>query len=191
MRRHWLGAALVCAVLAVPGCGPANTDGRSAEPDAGAIDRVLESPATQQLAASFLRSQQAPADDVALRRSGPDITVYATNPRFVTDPQSPLRDAGTPAYIAVPAMLSARNAPDTVQLTPTPPFTPRAIATGTEETEAAQSLPAGARLLLDYPSHTWLAWSETRVTAISSGTRPELKGREFDAGQFREWLASR
>ncbi|MEU7138401.1 hypothetical protein ABZ942_03000 [Nocardia sp. NPDC046473] len=198
-RSLCAAAALLAAALAIQGCAasphtPANADASSATaPDVDTIDRVLESPATAQLAASFLRSQNPPTTESlpTLHRTGPHVMVYATNPSFATDPQSPLDNAGTPSYIAIPTKIDPRTEPDTVQLDPTAPYAPRAIATGTEESQAAQALPPDAQLLLDYPSHTWFAWTETHVTAISSSTYTDMKGREFDTNQFKQWLASR
>ncbi|MFI6045635.1 hypothetical protein ACIA8C_28680 [Nocardia sp. NPDC051321] len=194
-RRSLYAAALLFAACTIQGCAPpANTDiSSAATPDADTIDRVLESPATTQLAASFLRSQQPPINENSplLHRTGDNVTVYATNLEFATDPQSALQNAGTPSYIAVPVRIAPRTDPDTIQLTPTPPYTPRAIATGTEESQAAQSLPPNAHLLLDYPSHTWFAWTQTQVTAISSSTNPNMNGQEFDTNQFKQWLTSR
>lgn len=196
-RRALYAAALLYAACAIQGCAPhtpAHVDVNSATtPDADAIDRVLESPATIRLAASFLRSQQPPTNEPAplLHRTGAQVTIYATSLEFATDPQSPLQNAGTPSYIAVPIQIGTRTDPDTLQLTPTPPYTPQAIGTGTEESRAAQSLPPNAHLLLDYPSHTWFAWTETQVTTISSSTHPDLNGREFDSTQFKQWLTSR
>ncbi|MFE9575949.1 hypothetical protein ACFYO1_06160 [Nocardia sp. NPDC006044] len=191
-------ALMFAAALAIPGCAAPPHDpadlSRVPTPDTETIDRVLDSPEATQLAASFLRSQHPPAtieDPRPFHRMGTQILVYATNPNFATDPQSLLEKAGTPSYIAVPATLTPRTTPDTIQLTPTPPYTPQAIATGTEESQAAQSLPETARLLLDYPSHTWFAWTQTRVTTISSSTNPTLNGQQFDANQFKQWLASR
>ncbi|MFD6156696.1 hypothetical protein ACFWF7_19175 [Nocardia sp. NPDC060256] len=198
-RRSLCTAALLCAALAIQGCAaspptPAIADVNSTTtPDADTIDRVLESPATTQLAASFLKSQNPPTTEnpPTLHQTGPHVMVYATNPTFATDPQSPLHNAGTPSYIAIPAKIDERTEPDTIQLNPTAPYTPRAIATGTEESQAAQALQPNAHLLLDYPSHTWFAWTETHVTAISSSTYTNLKGQEFDTNQFKQWLASR
>ncbi|WP_433656809.1 hypothetical protein ACQPW1_36080 [Nocardia sp. CA-128927] len=198
-RRSLCAAALLYAALAIQGCAPPphtppNADiSPATTPDAATIAQVLESPATAQLAASFLRSQNPPTTETppTLHRSGPHVMVYATNPKFATDPQSPLHNAGTPSYIAIPTTIGPRTDPDTIQLTPTPPYTPQAIATGTEESQAAQALPPNAHLLLDYPSHTWFAWTETQVTAISSSTHTDIKGREFDTTQFKQWLTSR
>ncbi|MFG1798394.1 hypothetical protein [Nocardia sp. NPDC049149] len=116
--------------------------------------------------------------------------VYATDPNFVTDSQSALRNAGTPAYLAVPVKAGSRTDIDTLQLSPAPPFSPIAMATGAEETEAAQAAAGDARLLLHYPSHTWFGWTATRVTAIRSSTYPHLKGQEFDTRQFKQWLTA-
>ncbi|MFB8274429.1 hypothetical protein [Nocardia colli] len=193
-------ALLLAAALAIPGCAaaphtPAIADASWAPtPDAETIDRILDSSEATRLAASFLRSQHPPLTAETphpLHRNGTQILIYATNPNFATDPQSPLQNAGTPSYIAVPATITPRTTPDTIQLTPTPPHTPQAIATGTEESQAAQSLPTNARLLLDYPTHTWFAWTQTRITTISSSTNPTLNGKEFDSNQFKQWLTSR
>ncbi|WP_405165896.1 hypothetical protein OG203_12900 [Nocardia sp. NBC_01499] len=196
--RPLCATAFLCAALTIQGCATAHDPPAqattAAAPDLGTIDQVLESPATAQLAASFLRSQHPPttAENAPhLRRTGTPVMVYATNLEFATDPDSPLSTAGTPSYIAVPTRIDPRTDTDTTQLTPTPPYTPQAIATGTEESQVAQALPTNANLLLDYPSHTWFAWTETRVTAISSSTNTDLKGREFDTKQFKKWLMSR
>ncbi|MFC9433427.1 hypothetical protein [Nocardia sp. NPDC057030] len=189
---------LIAAALTIPGCAapphsPADLSW-APTPETETIDRVLESPAATRLAASFLRSQHPPVateDPHPCHRTGTQILIYATNPNFATDPQSSLPNAGTPSYIAVPAAITPRTTSDTIQLTPTPPHTPQAIATGTEESQAARSLPESARLLLDYPSHTWFAWTPTQVTTISSSTHPDLNGKQFTTNQFKEWLKSR
>ncbi|MFJ4651858.1 hypothetical protein ACIP5Y_11360 [Nocardia sp. NPDC088792] len=163
-------------------------------PDADAVDRVLDTPAAGQLAGSFLRSQN-PFDpgspSASLRRAGAPVLVYATDPKFAGGADSTLRSAGMPSYLAVPVHIGSRSGIDMLQLTPSPPYSPQAIAAGTEEAEAARALTPGARLLLDYPSHTWFGWTETRVTAIRSNTDGDLAGKVFDTGQFKQWLASR
>ncbi|ATL66133.1 hypothetical protein [Nocardia terpenica] len=183
------------AALILPGCThpkPAPAPAWVSAPDLPAIDRTLDSPSVRRLAESFLRSQdpaRAAAGNTAIRRSGTPVTVYATNPGFVADPAAPLDRAGVASYIAVPVCISDRPETDTVQLVPTPSYPPRAVATGTEET--TQPLPANSRLLLDYPTHTWLAWTRTEITVLTPGTTPVPKGRVFDAAQFRGWMTSR
>ncbi|MFI6999462.1 hypothetical protein [Nocardia sp. NPDC050175] len=182
----------LCAVgLALSGCandGPPATAWES-EPDNGAIDRAIDTPAAQRLAGSFLRSVDASNDVGAavFRRDGTPVTVYATDPASRDEPT--LERAGKKSYIAVPVHVAGRSATDTVQLEPSPPYLPRAMATGVEET--SQPHAAEVRLLLDYPTHTWFAWTQTRVTVISSGTTPALAGKEFDSAQFHAWLQSR
>lgn len=163
-------------------------------PDVDAVDRELDSPAAAQLAGSFLRSQHPfdpGAPSAALRRAGTPVLVYATDPKFADGTDSTLRTAGMPSYLAVPVHVGSRADIDILQLTPNPPYSPQAIAAGAEETEAARALTSDARLLLDYPSHTWFGWTETRVTAIRSNTDGGLAGKVFDPGQFKQWLASR
>ncbi|MEU7138438.1 hypothetical protein ABZ942_03190 [Nocardia sp. NPDC046473] len=183
----------LCAVgLAMTGCanhGPPATAWET-EPDNSAIDRAIDTPAAQRLAGSFLRSSGASNDVGAaiFRRVGAPVTVYATNPS--RDDAAPnLEHVGNESYIAVPVQLAGRSTTDTVQLEPSPPYLPRAIATGVEET--GQPRAADVRLLLDYPTHTWFAWTRTHVTVISSATTPALAGKEFDSAGFRTWLQSR
>ncbi|WP_225726735.1 MULTISPECIES: hypothetical protein [unclassified Nocardia] len=196
-------AMLLFAALAIPGCTAAQhvpTNQAHADtpwapdPDADAITRVLASPAAEQLAGSFLRAQFSPQSSsgtAPLRQVERAVTVYATAPGFVTDPRTTLRDAGAPAYIAVPVRVGSRAETDTLQLDPAPPYTPRAVAEGNEEAQTARLLADDTRLLLHYPSHTWFGWTETRVVAIRSDTDPGVQGRIFDAAQFRAWLTSR
>lgn len=161
------------------------------EPDSSAIDRAIDTPAAQRLAGSFLRSVDASNDAGAavIRRDGAPVTVYATDPSSHDDPEPTLERAGNKSYIAVPVHVAGRTATDTMQLEPSSPYLPRAMATGVEET--SQPRAADARLLLDYPTHTWFAWTRTTVTVISSGTNPAMAGKEFDDAQFRAWLQSR
>ncbi|MFE9575994.1 hypothetical protein ACFYO1_06385 [Nocardia sp. NPDC006044] len=115
------------------------------------------------------------------------MTVYATDPKSADSPT--LERAGVESYIAVPVRVTGRDTADTVQLEPVSPYMPRAMATGVDET--SQPRAADARLLLDYPSHTWFAWTRTSLTVISSGTTPALAGKVFDGAQFHAWLQSR
>ncbi|WP_405165861.1 hypothetical protein OG203_12715 [Nocardia sp. NBC_01499] len=185
--RFAIGLAAVG--LALSGCanhGPPATAWES-EPDSSAIDRAIDTPAAQRLAGSFLRSLGASNDGGAaiFRRDGASVTVYATDPSSRDD----LERAGNKSYIAVPVHVAGRSATDTVQLEPLPPYLPRAMATGVEET--SQPRAADVRLLLDYPTHTWFAWTRTGVTVISSQTTPALAGKEFDGAGLRAWLQSR
>ncbi|MEV6554861.1 hypothetical protein AB0M22_04005 [Nocardia sp. NPDC051756] len=123
------------------------------------------------------------------RRDGAPVTVYATDPSFRDDPGRTLERAGIESYLAVPVRVTGRDAADTLQLTPSPAYLPQAMATGVEET--SQPRAADARLLLDYPTHTWFAWTRTRVTVISSGTTPALAGKAFDGPEFHAWLRMR
>ncbi|MCM6775098.1 hypothetical protein NDR87_24675 [Nocardia sp. CDC159] len=189
-------ALLVLTASALAGCSsarhPTTETGWTTGVDVGAVDRVLASATVQQLTGSFLRAHPTPgSEDATLHRVGPPVLVYAVDPKFVGNPSATMRDAGIPSYIAVPVRIGARTTTDTLQLAAGSGYDPRAIATGTEEEEAARTLPAGTRLLLDYPSHTWFGWSETRVTAIRSGIYTDLRGREFDLAGFEHWLTVR
>ncbi|MFI6168305.1 hypothetical protein ACIBCN_16100 [Nocardia sp. NPDC051052] len=177
--------------LALSGCandGPPAAAWES-EPDSSAIDSALDTPAAQRLAGSFLRSSSASNDIgvATLRRDGAPVTVYATYPSYSDEPS--LERAGNKSYIAVPVHVAGRSATDTVQLEPSPPYLPRAMATGLEETNQPRA--ADARLLLDYPTHTWFAWTRTQVAVISSGTTPALAGKTFDGEDFHAWLRTR
>ncbi|KZM72802.1 hypothetical protein [Nocardia terpenica] len=196
MTRIVVRAVLVAvAACAAAGCVAAQPQPRpwAVDPDLGAIDGVVASPATAQLAGAFLRSQDPSAGPAAppVRRTDVPVVVFATDPRFATAAGAPMSAAGVPAYLAVPVRVGHRNGSDTLQLAPDAPYTPRAVATGTEEAEVARSLTPDSRLLLDYPSHTWFRWTETRVTALRSGTDTTLAGRDFDAEQFERWLRTR
>ncbi|MFI5780486.1 hypothetical protein [Nocardia sp. NPDC051570] len=200
MRRHVFRAAALAflAASAIAGCATASHSDDppdtawTASVDLPAVDRTLASAAAQQLAGSYLRSHPTPgSDDALMRRAGPPILVYAIDPAFVGNPSATMRDAGTPSYIAVPVRIGARTDTDTLQLAADQGYTPRAIASGAEESDAAATLPPDTRLLLDYPSHTWFGWTETRVTAIQSGTYADLHGREFDLAEFEQWLTVR
>ncbi|MFC9433473.1 hypothetical protein [Nocardia sp. NPDC057030] len=186
-----VAAGLLAAGLALAGCADrgAPAPAWEREPDDGVIDRAIDTPAAQRLVASFARSSGASNDvgAVALRRDGAPVTVYATDPRSAADPT--LEHAGIESYIAVPVRIAGRETADTVQLEPASPYLPRAMATGSDET--SQPRAADARLLLDYPTHTWFAWTRTRVTVISSGTAPALAGTAFDSAQFHAWLRNR
>ncbi|QIS20137.1 hypothetical protein [Nocardia terpenica] len=198
MTRLVVRAVIVAiAACAAAGCVAAQPRPEprpwAADPDLGAIDGVVASPATAQLAGAFLRSQDPSAGPAApsVRRTDVPVVVFATDPRFATAAGAPMSAAGVPAYIAVPVRVGRRSGSDTLQLVPDAPYSPRAVATGTEEAEVARSLTPDSRLLLDYPSHTWFRWTETRVAALRSGTDTTLAGREFDAGQFERWLRTR
>ncbi|WP_433656739.1 hypothetical protein ACQPW1_35885 [Nocardia sp. CA-128927] len=189
----WFAIGALAVGLALSGCannGPSEMAWESEPPDS-AIDSAIGTPAAQRLAGSFLRSSDASNDvgAAALRRAGAPVTVYATDPSFRDDPGRTLERAGIASYIAVPVDLAGRSAADTVQLEPSPPYLPRAMATGVEET--SQPRAADVRLLLDYPTHTWFAWTRTRVTVLTSGTTPALAGKEFDSAEFRAWLQTR
>lgn len=187
------GSVLRCVVgllvIGLAGCAHQGAPAWASEPADSVIDRAIDTPAAQRLAGSFLRSSGASNDagGVAFRRDGAPVTVYATDPSSGGDPT--LERAGIKSYIAVPVLLAGRDAADTVQLEPSPPYLPRAMATGVEETSQLRA--GGARLLLDYPTHTWFAWTRTRVTVISSGTTPALAGKEFDGAAFHAWLRTR
>ncbi|MFI6045676.1 hypothetical protein ACIA8C_28890 [Nocardia sp. NPDC051321] len=191
VRRFAVG--LVAVGVALSGCADhgAPATAWENEPDGSVIDGALDTPAAQRLVGSFLRSSGTPNDGgaAAFRRDGGPVTVYAIDPSFRADPGRTLERAGIESYIAVPVRAAGRSAADTVQLAPSPPYLPRAVATGVEETSEPRA--AEARLLLDYPTHTWFAWTQTRVTVISSGTTPALTGKEFDAEGFRSWLRTR
>ncbi len=177
-------AIMVAAGLVLAGCAnhAAPVKNWVNEPDPAVIDRAIDAPAAQRLAGSFLRSQDPAADGatVRLQRVGAPVVVYATDPR--ADRPDDLEQAGIESYIAVPVRIPGRDA-DTVQLEPRPPYRPRAMATGVEETNLPR--PAEARLLLDYPTHTWFAWTPKKATVLSSGALPGLVGREFDAAGLR------
>ncbi len=160
------------------------------EPDVDVVDEAIGTQAVQRLAQPFLRSQQGANAGGAesLRRVGAPVMVYATNPRFRDDVAPTLDSAGTASYIAVPVRIAGRAGTDTVQLASAPPYRPQAMATGDEETGGPRG---DARLLLDYPTHTWFAWTRTSVTVLSSGANPGLAGTEFDAAGFRVWLGAR
>ncbi|AFU00926.1 hypothetical protein [Nocardia brasiliensis] len=174
-------AIMVAAGLILTGCvnHAVPVQNWATEPDLAAIDRAIDAPAAQRLAGSFLRSQDPAADGatVRLQRVGAPVMVYATDPR--ADRADDLEQVGVESYIAVPVRFSGRDAVETMQLEPRPPYRPRAMATGAEETNLPR--PAGARLLLDYPTHTWFAWTPTKATVLSSGALPGLAGKEFDA----------
>ncbi|RDI66579.1 hypothetical protein DFR76_104329 [Nocardia pseudobrasiliensis] len=200
MRRYVFRAAtlLLLGAVAIAGCSATPRTGaqpdtdRPAGVDVAAVDRVLASDPAQQLAGSFLRSHPTPGSaDAVMRRVGEPILIYAIDPAFVGNPSATMRDAGKPSYVAVPVRIGARTDTDTLQLDANGGYPPRAIASGSEEHDAAATLPPDARLLLDYPSHTWFGWTETRVTAIQSGTYTDLRGREFDLTQFEQWLTVR
>ncbi|MFF3225601.1 hypothetical protein ACFYV7_22595 [Nocardia suismassiliense] len=161
------------------------------EPDGSAIDSAIDTPAAQRLVGSFLRSSGASNDVEAatLQRAGAPVMVYATYPSSADDPGHSLERAGIESYIAVPVRVAGRNAADTLQLEPSPPYLPRAMATGVEETSRPRA--AGARLLLDYPTHTWFAWTRTHVTVIPSEETPASAGNELNAEAFYAWLQSR
>ncbi|KIA65509.1 hypothetical protein [Nocardia vulneris] len=175
-------AGLIAAGLVLTGCANhgAPVQNWVTEPDPAAIDRAIDASAAQRLAGSFLRSQDPAADGatVRLQRVGTPVVVYATNSRA-----DDLEQAGVESYIAVPVRVSGRDATDTMQLEPRPSYRPRAMATGVEETTLAR--PAAARLLLDYPTHTWFAWTPEKATVLSSGALPGLAGKEFDAAGLR------
>ncbi|QIS03221.1 hypothetical protein F5X71_13680 [Nocardia brasiliensis] len=180
----WRAALVLAAGLVLAGCS--NHDRAVGnwliEPEQAAIDRALDAPEAQRLAVSFRRSQDPGATgDAVPRRVGAAVTVYATDPR--ADRSVTVEHVGIESYIAVPVRISGRDAPDTMQLEPTPPYRPRAMATGVEETSLPR--PAAARLLLDYPTHTWFAWTPNKLTVLSSGALPGLAGKEFDAAGFR------
>ncbi|MGW4845433.1 hypothetical protein [Nocardia brasiliensis] len=178
-------AIMIAAGLVLTGCANHAAPVRNwvDEPDSAAIDQAIDAPAAQRLAGSFLRSQDPATDGatVRLQRVGAPVVVYATNPR--ADRPDDLEQAGIESYIAVPVRVSGRDAADTIQLEPRLPYRPRAMATGVEETTLAR--PAAARLLLDYPTHTWFAWTPEKVTVLSSGALPGLAGKEFDAAGLR------
>ncbi|ASF08368.1 hypothetical protein NBRGN_098_00440 [Nocardia brasiliensis NBRC 14402] len=178
-------AIMIAAGLLLTGCAnhAVTVQDWVNEPDLVAIDQAIDAPAAQRLAGSFLRSQDPAADGatVRLQRVGAPVVVYATNPR--ADRAGDLEQAGIESYIAVPVRVSGRDAADTMQLEPRPPYRPRAMATGVEETNLPR--PAGARLLLDYPTHTWFAWTPEKATVLSSGALPDLAGKEFDAAGLR------
>ncbi|WP_433579485.1 hypothetical protein [Nocardia brasiliensis] len=175
-------AIMVAAGLILTGCvnHAVPVQNWATEPDLVAIDRAIDAPAAQRLAGSFLRSQDPAPDGATVqpRRVGAPVMVYATDPRA-----DDLEQVGVESYIAVPVRFSGRDAVDTMQLEPRPPYRPRAMATGVEETNLPR--PAGARLLLDYPTHTWFAWTPKEATVLSSGALPGLAGKELDAAGLR------
>lgn len=184
-------AGLAAIGLALAGCADhgAAAPAWEREPDDSVIDSAIDTPAAHRLVGSFLRSSGASNEvgGVALRRDGAPVTVYATDPSSGDDPT--LERAGIESYIAVPVRVAGRDAADTLQLSPSAPYRPQAMATGVEETSRPRA--ADARLLLDYPTHTWFAWTRTRVTVISSGTIPALAGKAFDGAEFHAWLRTR